>query len=187
MKLFVRTNLENMFVYREYNRWNRKCQYLIRKYVRYFCVPDFNRKRLQNRAAADDKTAFTGAWGAAPTSIRNLRSRKWRNRRFCAFGYKDALLAARKKCLIVRGVHVQPKSRKQCLWRAICEKRSFPPRRICAFSACCGTAPSPGEQVLVLCNAALRAAAAQFVIAVGRSNGDLHPGDYLSIVLRWMI
>ena len=126
MKLFVRTVLENMFVYREYNRWNRKCQYLIRKYVRYFCVPDFNRKRLQNRAAADDKTAFTGAWGAAPTSIRNLRSRKWRNRRFCAFGYKDALLAARKKCLIVRGVHVQPKSRKQCLWRAICEKPSIP-------------------------------------------------------------
>ena len=28
------------------------------------------------------------------------------------------------------------KKRKQCIWRAICEKRSFPPRRICAFSAC---------------------------------------------------
>ncbi|MCI6435326.1 MAG: hypothetical protein MR828_11305, partial [Clostridiales bacterium] len=27
-------------------------------------------------------------------------------------------------------------SGKQCLWRAICEKRAFPLRRICAFSAC---------------------------------------------------
>lgn len=28
------------------------------------------------------------------------------------------------------------KSCKQCLWRTICEKRAFPFRRICAFSAC---------------------------------------------------
>lgn len=48
---------------------------------------------IVNRAAADGQTAIIGAWGAAPTSIKNQRSRKWRNRRFCAFGSTDALLA----------------------------------------------------------------------------------------------
>ena len=142
---------------------------------------------IVNRAAADGQTAIIGAWGVAPTSIKNQRSRKWRNRRFCAFGSTDALLAASKKSLIAREFRIQHKSRKQCVWRAICEKRSFPLRRICAFSACWGSAPSPGEQELVLSNAALRAAAAQFAIAVGRSNDDLHPRDYLSIVSRRMI
>ena len=98
---------------------------------------------IVNRAAADGQTAIIGAWGAAPTSIKNQRSRKWRNRRFCAFGSTNALLAASKECLFIRGVHVQHKSRKQCVWRAICEKRSFPLRRIWAFSACWGTAPNP--------------------------------------------
>lgn len=49
---------------------------------------------IVNRAAADRQTAIIGAWGAAPTSIKNQRSRKWRNRRFCAFGSTNALLAA---------------------------------------------------------------------------------------------
>ena len=51
---------------------------------------------IVNRAAADGQTAIIGAWGAATTRTKNLRSRKRRNRRFCAFGYKDALLAASK-------------------------------------------------------------------------------------------
>ena len=109
---------------------------------------------IENRVAADWQTAIIRAWGAAPTSIKNQRSRKWRNRRFCAFGSTDALLAASKKSLIARGFRIQHKSRKQCVWCAICEKRLFPLRRIWAFSACWGAAPSPGEQELVASNAA---------------------------------
>ena len=44
------------------------------------------------------------------------------------------------------------KSRKQCLWRAICEKRAFPLRRICAFSSLLGDLPSPlNHKFLVSC------------------------------------
>ena len=139
---------------------------------------------IVNRAAADGWTAIIGAWGAAPTSIKNLRSRKWRNRKFCAFGYKDALLAASKKYLIVRGVHVLPKSCKQCVWRAVCEKRSFPPWRIWAFSACWGSAPNPVNKNLFYVTLPCRQRLRNLKIAVGRSNDDLHTRDYLSIVSR---
>ena len=55
-------------------------------------------------------------------------------------------------------------------------------RVFCLLRRC----PKPREQELVLCNAALRTAAAQFSNCC-RKNGELHPGDYLSIVSRRMI
>ena len=128
-------------MYREYTTSQTQCQYLIRKYFwLFFEKSNLKKEAIVNRADANGQTAITGAWGTAPTRIKTCgvaNSKIAGFVRLCPQTHYSQLL-----------YQIWCNSRKQCLWRAICEKRSFPPRRICVFSACWGSAPNPGEQEL---------------------------------------
>ena len=104
-----------------------------------------NRKSdFQNCAAETRRAALTGVWGGTSTSRKVIRSVEveWMVFRICIYrciacyyckGYEKqpiiSLFSSRKQCVCVHKPCCD-KSRKQCLWRAICEKRSFLLRQI---------------------------------------------------------
>ena len=126
MKLLSRTNLESLFVYCEYTTSQMQCQHLIRKSFRKEILLRQKQKRLKIAQPQTNRLRLPGT-GAEPQQAETHPFRERGMDGFCAF-------VLQMHCLLVL-CQIWCKSRKQCLCRTICEKRAFPLRRICAFSA----------------------------------------------------
>ena len=105
------------------------------------CLKRFkeSRSRWIYPAFPEHDTVFCGAWGIASTSRKTIYSpdAEWMVFRICIYrciacyyckGYEKqpiiSLFSSRKQCVCVHKPCCD-KSRKQCLWRAICENTQF--------------------------------------------------------------
>ena len=124
------------------------------------------RKAIPRIAQPLDLSSVSRTWHSVLRGL-GLRLNRQKNHSFCGSGMNGfSHLYIQMHCLPVLCqiwynlgkqcicVHKPccDKSRKQCLWRAICEKRSFLLRQIWAFSSLLGDLPSPlNPKFLVSC------------------------------------